>query len=125
MANILVVDDDLVVLDVLTAMLEQDHHKVWRVGNARDAMALLQGAGRIDLAIIDLVLRDTSGLELVKQARGRLPSLPIIAISGYIGPDSKEIIATLSSLGVKHALGKPIERRALLGAVARLLARTG
>ena len=122
MADILVVDDDLLVLDVVGRLLEQVGHKVWRMGNVRDARALLAGGSRIDVAIIDLVLRDAPGIELIKHIRADYPSLPVVVISGYITPESTQILSTLASLGVKHALAKPIDRQALLDAVAQATA---
>jgi DNA-binding NtrC family response regulator len=122
-ANILVVDDDLLILDLVGKLLEQAGHKVWRMGNSRDAKALMTGPGRIDVAVIDLVLRDAPGIDLIKHVRAEYPSLPIVVISGYITQESTEIRTTLASLGVKHALAKPIDKRALLDAVAQATSR--
>ncbi len=122
MANILVVDDDLMIRDVVGRLLEQAGHKVWRVSNTRDARAVLAGPGRIDAAVVDLVLRDAPGLDLIKHVRAAYPAMPVIVISGYIGPESTELRATLASLGVEHALAKPIDKQTLLDAVARSIA---
>jgi CheY-like chemotaxis protein len=121
MARILLVDDELTILDVLAACLEQENHTAWRAGNARDAMAILKGPGHFDLAIIDLVLKDSTGLELIRQVRQISPTLPVIAISGYISGESTEIRAQLAAVGVTLALSKPIMPDGLLAAVQQAL----
>jgi CheY-like chemotaxis protein len=122
-ARVLLVDDDLTILDLLAGLLEQANHKAWRAGNARDAMAIINGPGHFDLAIIDLVLKDTPGIELIKQLRQRFPSLPVVAISGYISPESTEIRAQLETLGVRLALSKPLSKEELLTAVEQAIGK--
>lgn len=122
MANILVVDDDLLIRDVIGRLLEQAGHKVWRVSNTSDARGVLGGVGRIDAAVIDLALRDAPGLDLIRHMHAAYPSLPVVVISGYIGPDSTDLRATLASLGVEHALAKPIDKQTLLDAVSGVTA---
>ena len=124
MANILVVDDELLVLNVLGSLLENLRHRVWKTGNARDALALLNGREHFDLAVIDLVLTGISGFDLIKQMREKNPSLPIIAISGYI--DSKSINAkeALYNLGVRGILEKPPSPLELATTVTAMLGKT-
>jgi CheY-like chemotaxis protein len=37
----------------------------------------------LDLILVDMELPDGNGLELVRQARQQMPTVPIVAISGY------------------------------------------
>lgn len=122
MANILVVDDDLLVRDVVGRLLEQGGHKVWRVSNTQDARGVLAGPGRIDVAVVDLVLRDAPGLDLIKHVRAAYPTMPVVVISGYIGPESTDLRATLTTLGVEQALAKPVDKETLLEAIAQATA---
>ncbi len=109
MANVIVVDDELIVLDVLTSLLGKLGHKVWRAGEPADALRLLRGPGTFDLVILDLVMPGMSGLELAKQIRAKYPVMAMIAMSGYLRGDSTETLETLHALGITEVLQKPIE----------------
>jgi CheY-like chemotaxis protein len=121
MPNVMVVDDDLLVLDVMVHLLENLGHKVWRAGNATEALALLGGPGHFDLVLLDVVMPVISGLELAKLIRARFPSIPMIAMSGYIGDDSTSVVSALHGAGVREILRKPIDRPALNNAVSAVL----
>jgi two-component system OmpR family response regulator len=109
MANVIVVDDDSMVLDLLTNLLGRLGHKSWRARSADDALSLLEGPGHFDLVIIDLVMPGTPGIELARQIRARHPSTGMIAMSGYIRSDSTETIDSLRALGIKEILHKPLD----------------
>ncbi len=121
MSNVVVVDDDLLVLDVMVHLIENLGHKVWRVGNANEALALLAGPGTFDLVVMDVVLPGMSGVELAKRIRAGFPSIPIIAMSGYITDGSISVVSALRAAGVRAILRKPVDRRALDHAVSGAL----
>ncbi len=121
MPNVVVVDDDLLVLDVMVHLLENLGHKVWRAGNATEALALMGGPGHFDLVVLDVVLPGISGIELAKRIQARFPSLPMVAMSGYIGDDSSSVVGTLHAAGIKEILRKPVDRQAIQTAVDKAL----
>ena len=121
MPNVVVVDDDLLVLDVMVHLLENIGHKVWRAGNANEALALMGGPGHFDLVVLDIVLPGMSGIELAKRIRARFPSIPMIAMSGYISDDSSSVVAALHAAGVMQILRKPVDRQALQTALDKAL----
>ncbi len=118
MANIIVVDDEPVVLDLLTDLIGKLGHKVWRVETAAEVLAILEGPGHFDLVIVDLVLRGMSGIELARWIQARYPSLPMIAMSGYITDDSTDTVKTLLEIGITQILRKPLDPF-ILGAAIR------
>jgi CheY-like chemotaxis protein len=118
MANVIVLDDDLLVLDLVTKLVEKFGHKVWRVGTAAEVLALLAGRGQFDLVILDVVLRGMSGIELAQRIQARYPSLPMIAMSGYIADGSRDTIQTLHDVGITEILRKPLDPF-LLGVAVR------
>jgi two-component system response regulator HydG len=124
MANVIVVDDELVVLDLVTLLIEKLGHRVWRVGTAAEVLGLLEGAGHFDLVILDLVLRGMSGIELAKRIQARYPSLPMIAMSGYIADGSTDTVKTLDEIGITEILRKPFDPL-MLGAAIREALRSG
>ncbi len=118
MANILLVDDDPVALHVIERILKGLGHRAWRAGDADQALALLDSRG-FDLAIIDLVLPRTSGIELATRMRARWPSLPVVAISAHTSTESVWTLLVLERLGIRGVLAKPVDRARLKAALER------
>lgn len=81
-ARILVVDDHPVVRFGLREMLshEPDLDVCGEAASASEALSLLDSLTP-DVAIIDLSLRGTSGLELIKQIRNRRPEVKMLVSS--------------------------------------------
>ena len=71
--TILVVDDEEMVRVSTARMLE-------RPGEALD---ILRGDTPIDLLISDVVMPETYGTDLIRQARALRPGLPALLISGF------------------------------------------
>lgn len=80
-ARILVVDDEPIILETMSAVLES-HGCVVRV--AQDGFAGLKALRETlpDLIISDLRMPNMSGFEFLSIVRRRFPHIPIIAISG-------------------------------------------
>jgi CheY-like chemotaxis protein len=117
-ADILLVDDDPAVLRVVERILKGLGHRVWKAENAGAALALLGSRG-FDLAIVDLVLPRTSGIELASRVRARWPMLPVVAMSAYTSTDSTWTLLFLERLGIRGVLAKPVDRALLKAALAR------
>ena len=83
--QILVVDDELACLELTQAMLSRYGYRVITAQSGLAALQLLRDnpEDRIDLAIIDVVMRDMTGLEVAKEIRGAWPALPILFVSSY------------------------------------------
>jgi DNA-binding response OmpR family regulator len=79
-ATILLVDDEEAVQKLLTYPLE---HEGFRVLQARDGEeALLQFAGeRVDLVVLDLMLPQRDGLELLDELVQHRPGLPVVVLT--------------------------------------------
>jgi DNA-binding NarL/FixJ family response regulator len=76
------VDDHPVVRQGLATLIanEQDLHVCGSVGSAAEALDLVR-AERPDLAIVDISLQDTSGLELIKRLKAVAPELKVLVSS--------------------------------------------
>ena len=85
--NILVVDDELNTRKTLAIYLETEGHSVVAVSNFQDA---LHEASRrsFDLALVDLRLGMTDGLDLIPALLGQTPWLKIIVITAYASIDT-------------------------------------
>ncbi len=81
-------------------------------GSAAAALEALDS--RVRLLITDIVMPGMAGPELVRQARLRFPSLPVLFISGYPGPEKDTSLDGLF-------LPKPFTPTQLAAAVSRAL----
>jgi len=77
-ATILVVDDDMPILDMLTEMLEECGHTALRAMNGKQALVLAQ-QHHPDIIITDVMMPIMDGYELVKAVRS-VPSLARTAV---------------------------------------------
>ncbi len=117
MARILLVDDLPMILEVISRLLGKLKHEVATARDAREAMVLLAGPRPFDLAIIDVLLKGTSGIELARQIRAERPGFPIVAMTAHLGMVSPGSLATLRDLGVDHVIEKPVNLADLDAAV--------
>ena len=78
--NILLIDDDAVVRDMIKDSLEKEYNVI-EASTYTDVMNLLDNS--IDLALIDYVLPDADGFEVLQTLRASNPSLPAIMMTGY------------------------------------------
>ena len=117
--RILVVDDDQDNASILSMLLENDGHDV-RV--ATDGAGALEEARRAtpELAILDLGLHDTSGLEVARELRRAAGGAPLVlaALTGWDGADVSE---QCREAGFDCHLVKPIQDLAIVLELARTL----
>lgn len=83
MCKIFLVEDHKVMAETLVSVLhKKGNFNVTEVAEtAEDALERLPRV-QVDLALVDVVLPHTSGIELVAQIRQNYPSLPCLMISG-------------------------------------------
>jgi CheY-like chemotaxis protein len=79
---VLLVDDNRLVRDSLVMMLEDIGFDVIEAETARQALALLDAAPPVDVALVDLRLPDMDGLELAGRIRAVKPDLKLLMVSG-------------------------------------------
>jgi CheY-like chemotaxis protein len=120
MARILVVDDDSVIRELLTAVLEEEsEHDVVVAANGQEALERLEEAP-VDALVCDVNMPVMDGYELVRAVREQeaLRDLPIVMISAAVPADDVS-----SDLEVDLMLEKPFEINALLACIAFVLQR--
>jgi signal transduction histidine kinase/ActR/RegA family two-component response regulator len=108
--HILVVDDDVLVLQNTSAMLEDLGHTVVEAGSAQEALAHLNRLRTVDLMITDQAMPGTTGLQLVDAVKARWPNLPIILATGYadLPSDLDSTVVRLSKPFRQHELAKAV-----------------
>ncbi len=116
--SVLVVDDEAHIREWLCALLEKNGCDVLVSHNGNDAIKMIQ-YNHIDVLITDIVMPECDGMEILRFARGRLPDVRIIAISGVTNAD---IYLTMAhDLGADAILQKPFKNRQLLDTMAGLI----
>lgn len=120
MANILLVEDDELVRDMLTQILQRASHQVTAAVDGEEAAEYLQ-KNRPDLLITDIIMPKKSGITLISEVKNRHPNLEIIAISGGGRLDPTGYLDLSESLGASLSFEKPIDNSALLMAIDLLL----
>jgi putative two-component system response regulator len=79
--RILIVDDDPQIIRVISKILKEDKVDVVSAANVKEAISIFENM-EIDLVIIDYILTNGSGIDVIKHVRKQKPTLPIIMISG-------------------------------------------
>ena len=120
-ARILVVDDDPGLLVLVTKMLERVGPKPLIAETATGALAILEREP-IDLLILDLMLPDADGFDILEQIRrdGRYNKMPILILSARVDP---EAISRGLALGADAYLTKPYLPNTLVSRVRALVER--
>lgn len=115
---VLVVDDEYLVLNVLTEILEESGYQTVIALGGREALKALDAPGVIDLVVTDVRMPDVTGLDVCHAARRRAPDMPVIYVTGFV-PDSLQ--AVLASDSRTKVIQKPFEIATLIQAVEGLL----
>ncbi len=117
--NILIVDDDIGTAKALRATLVDAGYDVKMSHVGGEALKLVRDGFKPGAAILDVHLRDLSGLVLAQQLRQALgPEVPIIMMSG---DTSMETLNSLALVGATHFFSKPMTANAIITRLRELL----
>ncbi|MEQ9724977.1 response regulator transcription factor [Pseudomonas sp. WHRI 8822A] len=120
MSNLLLIDDDVELCDLLASWLAQEGFQITACHDGQSArQALTQSAP--DAVVLDVMLPDGSGLELLKQLRGEHPELPVLMLSAR-GEPLDRILGL--ELGADDYLAKPCDPRELTARLRAVLRRS-
>ena len=119
-ARILLVEDEPAILESLAYVLGRDGFAVISAKNAAEASALADGA---DLVVLDLMLPDGSGFDLIRGWRAAAPhrQMPIIVLSSRDAEADR--VAALES-GADDYVTKPFSPREIVARVRAVLRRS-
>jgi DNA-binding response OmpR family regulator len=115
-ADVLVVDDDLTILDFVTAFLEDEGYNVRRASDGQEAWQAIQDAPPM-LLVTDIRMPRMTGSELVLRLRTHGYAFPILLLAV-----SSAQAVPLLQLGEIEFLAKPFELELLLDGVRRYAA---
>jgi CheY-like chemotaxis protein len=120
MKKILVVDDEESIRLLIGRVLEGVAAEVTLADGPAQAASLLAG-GAYDLILLDLLMPEEGGIQLLTRLRS-MPdhrTTPVIIVSVISDPETRIVC---QSLGVRDYVVKPFQRDALLNAVRAQLA---
>ncbi len=103
--RLLVVDDDEAVCQVMSLMLTDLGYGVVTETDARKALALLR-EGEFDVVLVDVVMPDLDGLELIDRIREHFNVLPILVVTAY---GSAELTVDAMRRGATDFVTKPVD----------------
>ncbi len=114
--TVCVIDDDEIVRVQLADILRNAGHTALEAHSADDGVSLIR-KHRAEAAIVDILMPDRDGLEVIGQLRREAAQVRIVAISGggRLGPRAYLDIAR--QLGADVALAKPVTASDLLEAL--------
>lgn len=117
--KILVAEDNPSLLGTLSKRLRDEGYYADTADNGEDALAFIH-AGEYDVIILDILMPKMNGLEVLKKARSRNISTPVLLLTalGYLDDKVKGLDA-----GADDYLVKPFEFDELLARIRVLLRR--
>ena len=120
MAHILVIDDESILLDLISRTLRQTGHTVTAMSDPIAAMgSFSEGKPPVDLVLTDVDMRPINGFELVRRVTKAGFKGPALFMSGY--PDLASAMAYSADL--YSFIDKPFTIHQLRAAVGRILAK--
>jgi CheY-like chemotaxis protein len=124
MANILIIDDDVVFATIMMQWLKDKGHSV---ESAFDGCRGTQAfwAGSFDIVICDMVMPEQDGIETIRRIRASRSNVGIVAISGGLSSPGKskcDILRIATHLGADATLLKPFTLERLCAAIDTALA---
>jgi CheY-like chemotaxis protein len=119
---ILVVDDDPVILRVVSRLLTDDGYRVLTAPDGQAAWELLQGPPpqQVDLLLTDVRMPHMGGAELGRHVSKSRPEIPVLYMTGFTAEVEWELPEDIRST---HLILKPFHGAALLALVAKWLSR--
>ncbi|MGD0231208.1 MAG: response regulator [Syntrophorhabdales bacterium] len=117
--KILLIDDESMTLDVLSAMLMKMNYEVTAEESAANAVKIFtEDPGKFDLVLTDLMMPEMSGDSLSEHIHSLRPDIPVVLITGFPGKVSRERVA---AAGIRKVLIKGMTRRELSAALQEVL----
>ena len=119
---ILVVDDDPVILRVVSRLLTADGYRVLTAPDGQAAWELLQGPPpkRVDLVLTDVRMPHMGGAELGRHITASRPEIPVLYMTGFTAEVEWELPEDIRST---RLILKPFHDADLLALIAKWLSK--
>ncbi len=117
--RILVVDDEADIRESLEALLSLENYRVDLAHNAAEGLRRME-SGTYDLVLLDLMMPDRSGMEVLDEIRQRDTETPIFMITAY---GSVEVAVRALKSGANDYFPKPWDNEKLLIEIDRTISK--
>ncbi|MBZ5575546.1 MAG: sigma-54 dependent transcriptional regulator [Acidobacteriia bacterium] len=117
--NVLVVDDESDIRESLEVLLGSEGYAVDLAQNAAEGLHKMESRG-YDLVLLDLMMPDRSGMEVLQEVRQRDRETPIFMITAY---GSVEAAVKALKYGANDYFSKPWDNEKLIIEIDRMIAR--
>src|ERR1035441_250871 len=87
MSTVLILDDEPVIRDVLGSVLAKAGFVTREAASAAEGLERLAKES-IDLLLLDLMLPDRPGLEVLAEVKARHPEVPVVVVTAYSSVES-------------------------------------
>jgi DNA-binding response OmpR family regulator len=119
MPKVLIVDDTLSELEVLSRILQKANIEVIQATNGEDAIAMI-AADPPDLVVLDVIMPGMNGFEVIRELRAnqKTEKLPVI----FCSQKNTQIDYSWGlDMGADAYLSKPIDTQQFLNTIQRFL----
>jgi response regulator RpfG family c-di-GMP phosphodiesterase len=113
--RVLCVDNDPVMLDIITRMIDRDY-EVLGAASGKEALRLIESSAPIDVVVSDLRMHGLSGAQFLQLVRKTQPLTVRILLTAET--DLAEAVAAMNQAGLFRLLPKPATRAVLLDTLA-------
>jgi len=103
--HILIVEDEEVVSEILIARMKRWGQKVVLATSSKEALSKIK-TSRFDLVLLDIMLPDGLGYEIIPEIKQALPNINIITMTGQNTPDLER---TIREFGITYFMAKPVD----------------
>lgn len=117
--NVLVVDDEVDIREGLEMLLTSEGYAVDLAQNGTEGLHRMENRG-YDLVLLDLMMPDMSGMEVLQEVRKRDRETPIFLITAY---GSVEAAVSALKLGANDYFSKPWDNDKLVIEIDRMIAK--
>src|SRR6266404_3455624 len=117
--RILVIDDEPDIREGLEALLTSENYRVELGVNATDGQRRLEQS-TYDLILLDLMMPDKSGMQVLEEIRAKDHETPIVMITAY---GSVEVAVNALKRGANDYFSKPWDNEKLLIEIERMISK--
>ncbi len=117
MKRVIIVEDHSTFAQAVKLVLERtEGAEVVLARSVEEGRALIRGDVRFDLAVLDLMLPDGDGTELVSEVRRHHPGTPVAILSAR-----EDVVEVASKAGANEAIRKDTPLPSIISSFERLI----
>ncbi|HEY9189062.1 MAG TPA: response regulator [Bacteroidota bacterium] len=118
MANVLVVDDSIMIRKLIKTILENENHKVIAEASDGEEAYNMYTKFNPDLVTMDVSMPNVNGILAVKKIINNYPEANIIMVSAI---SQRDMVFEALESGAKHYIIKPITREKIISVINEVL----